>query len=80
MPIRRFWLMSNNINRLMAERDMRALSVAGSAQSGEGFTEYRQQLILEIGTVLRDDPMSSERDEAGFEELRAMAAGQLTAG
>ncbi|PLC44565.1 hypothetical protein C0Q88_07755 [Ralstonia pickettii] len=79
MPLKRFWLMSNNINRLMAERDMRSLSVAGSAQSGEGFAEYRQQLILEIGTVLRDDPLSTERDQAGFEELRAMAAEQVAA-
>lgn len=80
MPLKRFWLMSNNINRLMAEKDMRSLSVAGSAQSSEGFAEYRKQLIVEIGTVLRDDaPVSSERDTAGFEELRAMAAGQLAA-
>lgn len=74
MPIRAFWLMSGNVRRLRAHSDVRSLMVASAAQSPEGIDEVRERLVLEIGEVAKEPPTSVERDEAGFEELRAMAA------
>lgn len=74
MPIRAFWLMSGNVRRLRAHSDMRSLMVASAAQSTEGVENTQERLILEIGEVAKEPPTSVERDGAGFEELRAMAA------
>jgi hypothetical protein len=75
MPVRAFWLMSSNIRRIRAQSDVRSLMVASAAQSPEGIDEIRERLVLEIGEVVKEPPASVERDGAGFEELRAMAAG-----
>ena len=74
MPVRAFWLMSSNIRRVRANEDVRSLMIASAAQSAEGIEDVRERLILEIGTVVTEPPTSVERDEAGFAELRAMAA------
>jgi len=73
MPIRAFWLMSGNIRRLRASNDMRTLAVAAAAQSADGYKETHERLVLEIGTVYAG-PTSVERDEAGLNELKMMAA------
>lgn len=76
MPIKTFWLMSGNIRRIRAGDDMRQLMTAAAAQSAEGIGEYRQKLILDIGTIFTEGPiLNAERDEAGFAELKMMAAG-----
>jgi hypothetical protein len=55
---------------------MRQLMTATAAQSAEGIGEYRQKLVLDIGTVFKEGPIiDAERDEAGFAELKMMAAG-----
>ena len=77
LPIRTFWLMSSCINRIQAEFDIRHLSVAASAQSGEGFSDYRKQLVLEIGMHANPDTPANydtTRDQEGFSELKMMAA------
>lgn len=74
MPIRAFWLMSGNVKRVRAYSDVRSLTVAAAAQSADGIEEIRERLVLEIGTVINEPPTVVERDEAGFAELRAMAA------
>ena len=51
LPIRTFWLMSSNINRLFAERDMRLLSVTAAVNSSEGMKEKVDELTAEIGRV-----------------------------
>jgi hypothetical protein len=76
LPVKTFWLMSGNIRRIRAGDDMRQLMTATAAQSAEGVGEYRQRLILDIGTVFKDGLIiDAERDEAGFAELKMMAAG-----
>lgn len=78
LPIRTFWLMSSCVNRVQAEFDMRALSVLASSQSGEGFSKYRKQLVLEISMGHSTDSTPAEydttRDQEGFNELKLMAS------
>lgn len=74
IPIKTFWLLSENIERISAQKDIRTLSVAAYSQSGEAASEFREQLVLQVGTTvkLESEPIS-ERDVEGFEELRHMA-------
>jgi len=77
LPIRTFWLMSDNIDRISAQGDVRALTVAVCGQGGEPATRLRESLVVEIGQVvkLREDPTNAARDEEGFHELKMMAQG-----
>ena len=72
MPIRRFWLLVKNINRISAERDMRTLTVTTVAAQGndEARKSYRSQLILEMGTVVKGE---DKLDREGWAELKRMA-------
>jgi hypothetical protein len=75
LPIDAFWLMNRNIGRIQATEDVRSLEVAISAQSGEGFKSQRERLIAETGVVFKGAQVyDDERDQAGFEELKALAA------
>ena len=75
LPIKTFWLMNSNIDRIEAQLDVRTLMVGISSQGAESATEHRDRLIVEIGTtvVMEDSHIyDAPRDEAGFEELRMM--------
>jgi hypothetical protein len=67
--------MSGNIDRIMAQKDMRSLTVANSAQSGEGAQQCRERLNAETGEIVKVAfrPLEAKRDEKGFAELKAMA-------
>jgi hypothetical protein len=70
MPVRRFWLANDCINRISAERDMRQLSLHVATGCEDTFKQYRQQLILEIGNVIDQE----ERvDTDGLNALRMLA-------
>lgn len=77
MPVRAFWLMNSNIDRVQAQKDMRSLTVAVCGQGGgEAAQEFRQRLVIEAGTAvkLKFDPIrEAVRDEEGFSALRDMA-------
>lgn len=77
LPIRRFWLLSSSIERIMAQKDLRALSVTSCAMSGDAIKEHRSRLVVEIGDVYKVDEkeaiMNEERDDAAFAELRSLA-------
>ena len=75
LPIRTFWLLNSNVVRLMAERDLRTLQVSASVQQqGEAMTQTRENLVVELGEVMVLDPIASAvRDQAGFNELKAMS-------
>jgi len=45
--------MSENINRMNAERDLRQLTVLAAANSSEGFTEKLEGLQSELGRVTK---------------------------
>lgn len=73
LPLRVFWLMNSSVVRLMAEYDMRSLTVASSASSGDAIRQTRENLVVEIGEVIKLDPIATAvRDQVGFEELRKM--------
>lgn len=71
-----FWLMSGNIRRVRADSDMRNLLLSAASQSSDGVQQFQERLILEVGTVFSQPAApDEERDEEGFAELKAMAAG-----
>lgn len=51
MPIRCFWELSRNINRITAQDDMRKLSISMYCQDSDAALKYRERLELEMGTV-----------------------------
>lgn len=79
LPIRTFWLMSGNIDRIEARKDMRAITVAQFAQATpEGVQQFRDALVIEAGDIVKldgasEDPREAKRDDAGFAELKRMA-------
>lgn len=71
MPIRAFWCMSGNINRIKAEEDVRGLTLGTAIQSGkEAIQEHRNQLIIEIGTVTI---VEDKLDREGLERLKLLS-------
>lgn len=74
MPARRFWLMSNNIHRIEAERDMRRLTLGSVSQSGEAAKDYRQQLERELGKVVEHE---QELDRSGWQRLKTIGKGSV---
>lgn len=86
MPIRRFWFMNGCIERVAAQNDIRSLTIAAMAQStGEAGRNYHDRLVLNVGEIYTySDEYNSdkglpnaERDQAGFEELKRIAAEQI---
>ncbi len=84
LPIRAFWFMNAQIERIRAQADMRSLDTAMAANSvnTETAVSYREKLVLEVGEVVKGskdplDPMNAMRDEAGFAALRAMAGEKI---
>lgn len=79
LPIRTFWLMASNIDRIEARKDMRAITVAQFAQATpEGVQQFRDALVIEAGSIVKmddtpTDPRAAKRDDAGFADLRRMA-------
>lgn len=76
LPIKTFWMLNSNIERIQAQKDMRALTVAVCGQGSEAAKSYRETLVVEIGTVVKleeSNPLKAVRDEAGFQALRDLA-------
>ncbi len=77
LPIQVFFLMNRMIPRIQAEQDIRGLAVATASQSSEGVEASRKHLLLEMDGIQESpdepQPISAERDEAGFNELKMMA-------
>lgn len=84
LPLRTFWLMHRNIDRIEAKRDMRAMSVSLVAQSTpDGAKQFRQELLVEAGTIVKlegageDSPLAAKRDDSGFADLKRMAGQKI---
>lgn len=81
LPLKTFWLMSRNVERIEAKKDLRAMSVAIVAQSNaESSTKFRQALVVEAGVIVKLDgeaaeasPLEAKRDDSGFADLKMMA-------
>lgn len=53
LPLKTFWLLSNNIGRISAEEDIRRLSITAAAASDKGFKSSQEALQREMGKVFR---------------------------
>jgi hypothetical protein len=76
MPVKTFWMMHKNIDRLMAEADLRMLSVIAYGQSGEGVETFSKDMRKQMGQVAIIDEakvaMTEDVDSEGLESLKAM--------
>lgn len=76
LPIRVFWLFNRNLGRILAEKDLRALSVTCGTQSGDEMKKVQDRLVIEMDGKHAQEEKSlvtdDTRDEKGFEELRSM--------
>ena len=74
LPIRAFWRLHANINRIRAEADLRSFMVSTASQSTEG-AKFRDHLVIELGETTKIDPIAGAiRDEKGVEKLKALVA------
>lgn len=78
LPLKTFWLLNTNIDRIQAQKDARSLNVARISQTaGDAPGHFRQQLVIEAGTIVKlasESPLAAKRDETGFAELKRMAS------
>lgn len=80
LPVCMFWTMNQNIDRLRAEQEIRALRVQAASQSSEGFKETVQELAAECGEWVKFSPLAPhlhKRDEEGVARLKRMAMGEI---
>lgn len=70
MPIKRFWLLSGNVDRIEAQRAIRNLTIANAAQGDP--TACREHLVSEVGTIYIG---VAERDEQGLKGLKELSLG-----
>lgn len=74
LRLRTFWLMSECVDRIMAQADMRSLTVTVAGMDGESASEYRKSLVIESGTLVKMEVVH-ERDEDGVAFLKGIANG-----
>ena len=76
LPVITFWFMAATLIRLMAEQDMRALTIANAAQSSEGAEASQKRLVMEMSgkteAELVEEAMTAELDREGLDSLRMM--------
>jgi hypothetical protein len=51
LPIKTFWMLHKNVDRIAAEQDMRAASIAIQSQSSEGIRAMMSDLRKQMGIV-----------------------------
>lgn len=84
LSIKRFWFLSNQIDRIRAEKDLRQLQMLGSATSQEAYKAAHDHLRDQAGQVyvwqpvapkeIKIDPdtgLDPEFDRAGLQALKA---------
>ena len=72
LPLHVFWSLSTNVGRIQADNDIRELSLIVSVQQGhEAVNDKRQQLLDEMGSVARQEPVF---DRIGLAQLKASLA------
>lgn len=74
LPIRVFWLMNFNAGRILAEKDLRHLTILGN-QTTEGMNSLKRNLVIEFegATKGSERKIDNERDQEGFEQIKALA-------
>ncbi|WP_252512794.1 hypothetical protein [Acinetobacter brisouii] len=82
MPLRTFWLLSNNVERIQAQIDLRTLSLnmqTSMNATEKGVNQLYESLNAETGEIVKMTAdsiarirMNQPRDEEGFAQLKAM--------
>lgn len=73
LPIRTFWFMNMCINRLEAESNLRDLDTGLASQvGGEHFDQFRNSLVLEMGSIVVAEEVAPKLDRAGLASLKNM--------
>jgi hypothetical protein len=67
LPIKTFWSLNRQVDRLRAEEDQRQLRLANAAQSAEGAKSLTEELSREIGTPV---VMEKKFDADAFANLQ----------
>ena len=78
LPVRAFWVMNQNVDRLRAEEDLRQIQVGIAIQSDVNYRGTIEALNNERGEWVRFSPLAphlNRRDEEGVERLKRMAMG-----
>jgi len=70
MPLRRFWLMSGNVGRISAAKDLRRLRFQLGVGSEDGFKTYREDLLTELGNI---QTIEEKLDREGLKSLAALS-------
>jgi hypothetical protein len=69
MPIERFWLYSESIDRMKSADDIRAIKVAAAVLSSEAHSSTMDSLNESVGMVAHRE---FEKDTQGIEKLKQL--------
>lgn len=72
LPLKTFWMLHKNIDRLEAEKDLRAAQLAAQTQSGEGFKELVRGLQKEMGQVVILEVGARKEDQIDREGVKRL--------
>lgn len=76
MPSRRFWCLEKQINRIMAQEDLRQLNIHRATSNKEAMEEVVERLSMEIGDTARVEINPFVKPEPGVaEKLRQAMQG-----
>ena len=67
LPVKTFWLLHKNVDRISAERDMRMIMVMGSVQSSEALNGMTASLRKQMGVVVEIDEAAAAVEDAVFD-------------
>lgn len=72
LPLKTFWLLNRQLNRLRAEEDLRRLKISVASGSEEGFNTAHGELVKELGSpvIMEDKPNDTVLDQKRFLELQ----------
>jgi len=74
MPVRRFWFMQAQIDRISAIESLDKLPLVQSAMGGEGVKDYAASLKERAGTIVDSRPVEIiKTEESEKEKLRALS-------
>lgn len=78
LPIRSFWFMSDQIERVQSGEDQRKFRISANAYGGEGVKDYLEELSKSVGQVYVLDKNVAvalqQPEEGAFDELRSMVS------
>jgi hypothetical protein len=75
LPLKTFWMLHKNIDRIYAERDMRSTELMIKTQSSEGVKSLLEDLRKSYGAVIEIDvaatAMREKLDRKGLTSLKS---------